>query len=77
MLADRHHVFGPRVLNDSQETLWGRDDARLNEALGENSQRGVTFLPDGRRFLILKAVPPRPDEDRRLVLVQQPGTAVR
>jgi serine/threonine protein kinase/Tol biopolymer transport system component len=24
---------------------------RLNEALGENSHRGVTFLPDGRRFL--------------------------
>jgi serine/threonine protein kinase len=23
----------------------------LNEALGENSHRGVTFLPDGRRFL--------------------------
>ena len=24
---------------------------KLNEALGENSHRGVTFLPDGRRFL--------------------------
>ena len=24
---------------------------RLNEALGENSHRGPTFLPDGRRFL--------------------------
>src|SRR5690242_19004817 len=23
----------------------------LNESLGENSHRGVTFLPDGRRFL--------------------------
>ena len=24
---------------------------KLNEALGENSHRGPTFLPDGRRFL--------------------------
>ena len=54
-LERRHHL--PRraiASHSSRVSASGGEPApltKLNDALGENSHRGPTFLPDGRRFL--------------------------